>query len=131
MNNHAATETPQVAPAVGAQVERGVGRLRPKHGGLTPLQQRIVAALTVAPRQRIGYHDLALHLWPHETHPRAWRYSSNGGPHGWCMPLGTALRKLREAGIAHEWRPDGGPGRGTVVLLKTPNAKLTGGREAD
>ena len=104
-------------------VDQPVGRLDPERAKLTPLQQRIVAALTVAPRQRLGYHDLALHLWPHETHPRAWRYSSNGGPHGWRMPLGTALRKLREAGVAYEWRPGGEAGRGTVVLLKTPNAK--------
>ncbi len=113
-------------PAGLGPVEHTVGRPLPERAKLTPLQQRIVAALTVAPRQRLGYHDLALHLWPHETHPRAWRYSSNGGPHGWCMPLGTALRKLREAGIAHEWRPGGGAGRGTVVLLKTPNARLSG-----
>jgi len=62
-------------------VDRPVGRPLPERAKLTPLQQRIVAALTVAPRQRLGYHDLALHLWPHETHPRAWRYSSTSGPH--------------------------------------------------
>ena len=86
---------------------------------LTPLKRRIVDALAAAPRERMDYHDLAAHLWPPETHPRAWRYSSNGGPHGWAMPLGRALRELREAGIAQETcRPDSTAGRGQVVLLR-------------
>ena len=85
---------------------------------LTPLKQRIVDALTAAPRGRMPYHDLAEHLWPPEAHPRAWRYSSNGGPHGWAIPLGRALRELREAGIAQELRREGGgAGHGLVILL--------------
>jgi len=92
---------------------------RPEHKmELTPLKRRIVDALKAAPRARMPYHDLAAHLWPHDEHPRAWRYSSNGGPHGWAMPLGRALRELREAGIAQELRaPGGGAGHGVVVLL--------------
>lgn len=83
---------------------------------LTPLKQRIVDALRAAPRQRVGYHALADHLWPSDTFPKAWRCSSNGGPPGWAMPLGRALRELREAGIAHE--SHNGRSHGDVVLLK-------------
>lgn len=94
--------------------------------GLTPLKQRIVAALTASPARRMGYHDLARTLWPPDQCPRAWRYSANGGPPGWAMPLGRALRELREAGVAYEGRPrGGGAGHGVVVLL-TPNAGVTG-----
>ncbi len=87
---------------------------------LTPLKQRIVGVLLNAPNNRLCYHDLAGTLWPHETNPKAWRYSSNGGPPGWAMPLGKALRELHEAGIAHaQGRVGGGPGHGDVVLLST------------
>lgn len=89
---------------------------------LTPLKQRIVDLLAAMPARRMSYSDLAYKLWPPEQYPKAWRYSSNGGPHGWAMPLGRALRELREAGLAYESRPrGGGAGHGDVVLL-TPNA---------
>lgn len=87
---------------------------------LTPLQQRIVDALQAAPGKTLHYHQLATMLWPYDTCPKAWRYSSNGGPHGWAMPLGRALRQLRSAGIAYEKYEDAG--RGDVVLLTVPNA---------
>lgn len=103
-------------------VEQGVGRPVPKRAGLTPLQQRIVDLLLTQARRRLSYYDLGPMLWPHDKFPRASRYSSNGGPPAWAMPLGRALRKLREAGIAHELRRDGA-GHGDVVLLKTPNAQ--------
>ncbi len=96
---------------------------------LTPLKQRIVAALSAAPGRRMAYYDLARKLWPPEQRPKAWRYSCNGGPHGWAMPLGRALRELREAGLAYESRPyGGGAGHGDVVLM-APNAALTRGVE--
>lgn len=106
-------------------VEQGVGRPVPKRAGLTPLQQRIVDLLLTQARRRLSYYDLGPMLWPHDKFPRASRYSSNGGPPAWAMPLGRALRKLREAGIAHELRRDGA-GHGDVVLLKTPNVAITG-----
>lgn len=85
---------------------------------LTPLKARIVAA----PRRRLSYHALALHLRPPETNPRAWRRSSNGGPHGWAMPLGRALRELHTAQQASELAPvGGGPGHGDVILLCNPD----------
>jgi hypothetical protein len=66
------------------------------------------------------YNELGHLMWPPETSPKAWRYSSNGGPPGWCMPMGKALRALREAGIAHEkYNPNGG--RGDVCLLSNTN----------
>ena len=91
---------------------------RPKQAELTPLKRRIVDMLAMRPRQRMSYYDMGAALWPPHLCPKAWRYSSNGGPYGWVMPLGRALRELREAGIAQEMRPShGGPGHGEVVLL--------------
>lgn len=85
---------------------------------LSPLKQRIIDALAAMPARRMSYHELAIELWPPEQHAKAWRYSSNGGPPGWAMPLGRALRELREAGLACELRPPhGGAGHGDVVLL--------------
>lgn len=90
---------------------------------LTPLKQRIVDALAAMPERRMRYSDLAYKLWPPEQHPKAWRYSSNGGPHGWVMPLGRALRELKAVGVAYESMPKGGgAGHGDVVLL-TPNVQ--------
>lgn len=86
---------------------------------LTPLKRRIIEVLDASPRKRLNYHDLAKVLWPTHLHPRAWRYSSNGGPPGWAMPLGRALRELSEAGIAHERRdPARRRAHGDVILLK-------------
>lgn len=62
----------------------------------TALPTRIVAALTAAPHVRMSYHDLIYRMWPPGEHPKAWRYSSNGGPPGCAMALGRALRELRE-----------------------------------
>ena len=85
---------------------------------LTPLQSRIVDALNAAPGRRMSYHALARSLWPPDRCPKAWRYSTNGGPHGWAMSLGRALRELREAGIAYESRQKGsGTGHGDVALI--------------
>ena len=93
---------------------------------LTPLQARIVSALSATTTRRMSYYALAEHLWPIETHPRAWRYSTNGGPHAWAMPLGQALRVLRAAGVAYESNvPGGGAGPGDVVLM-APNDGVNG-----
>ncbi len=130
------TRSDETLPADAGQLVRGVGRPVPKRAKLTPLKQRIVSVLSMQPRCRMSYYDLGLALWPAHLYPRAGTYSSNGGPPGWAMPLGRALRELSVAGIAHENRPaHGGKGRGDVVLLsadawmaernKTPNARLT------
>jgi len=95
---------------------------------LTPLKQRIIDALTEEPTQRISYFSLACKLWPPEERPKAWNYSSNGGPHGWAMPFGRALRELKELKLVYESKPmGGGAGHGDVVLL-VHNA-LAQGRE--
>jgi len=112
-------------------VERMVGRPGEQRAALSPLKRRIVDALAKQPRQRMSYYDLGAAMWPPHLCPRAWNYSSNGGPYGWAMPLGKALRELREAGIAHEQRPShGGCGHGDVVLLKTPNVANEAGQTA-
>ena len=110
-------------PAVGAQVQRRVGRPVPERTALTPLKQRIVDAL--AGRGEVSYWALAYELWPPALNVRAWRHATNGGPHGWAMPLGKALRELENAGIVRErLRTQDHPER--TVYLKTPNARLTG-----
>lgn len=89
---------------------------------LTPLKRRIIEVLDSSPRKRLNYHDLAKVLWPTHLHPKAWNYSSNGGPPGWAMPLGRALRELSKAGIAHELRdPDRRRAHADVILLKMPD----------
>lgn len=37
-------------------------------------------------------YELAEIIWPHDTHSKAWKYQSNGGPPGWVMPLGKAIK---------------------------------------
>lgn len=112
--------------ASGRSSERSSERSHEKarEPALSPLKQRIVAALDARPRRRMNYHDLAEALWPPHLHPKAWNRSSNGGPCGWAMPLGRALRELSDAGIAHELPPSHGrkAGHGDVLLLRTPGA---------
>jgi hypothetical protein len=45
------------------------------------------------------YWDLMCDVFPQDEYPKAWNYSSNGGPPGCCMALGAALRKMG----AHVW----------------------------
>ena len=56
MNDHTATDTPPPAPAVGARLEPGVGRLEPERTsacGLTPEQRaRLIASGPNAGRVR-------------------------------------------------------------------------------
>lgn len=90
-----------VPPAPMGQVDQGV---RP----LTPLQARIVAALQKMPGRRADWYDLGRMLWPMDKHPRAWNYSSNGGPPGWAMSLSRAVAQLQRAGLAHDdWKAAG------------------------
>jgi len=93
---------------------------------LTPLKQRIVDALEAEPTRQMHYYALAYKLWAPEQHPKAWNYSNNGGPHGWAMPLGRALRELKEAKLVYETPPRGGGAGHGDVFLRMHNAKLTG-----
>jgi hypothetical protein len=113
------TRSDEMPTADAGQLDPGVGRPVPKRDHLTPLKRRIVDMLAAQPRRRMSYYDLGPALWPHHLFPRAARYSSNGGPPGWAMPLGRALRELAEAGIVHEFRRDGA-GHGDV-WLQPPN----------
>lgn len=88
---------------------------------LTPLKQRIVDMLAMQPRQRMCYYDLGDALWPPHLYPNAGRYSSNGGPPGWAMPLGRALREMAAAGVLHEKRHPHGRPHGDIVLLHRPS----------
>ena len=85
---------------------------------LTPLKRRIVAALEGAPGGRMSYYTLADTLWPSEKFPKAWRCRAEGGPPAIAMPLGKALRELRQMGIAYEKKPRNTAGHGDVILLK-------------
>lgn len=101
--------------AVGLPVEREV---RP----LTPLQARIVAALGKMPGRRADWYDLGRMLWPMDAHPKAWNYSSNGGPPGWAMSLSRAVNQLQRAGLVHDdWKS---AGVRSVRLLR-PNAEAS------
>ena len=81
---------------------------------LTPLKRKIVEALATAPKLCMDYHDLGRKLWPPEQHPKAWNYSSNGGPPGWAMPLGRALSELEKDNVVYERLV---VGRRRVILL--------------
>lgn len=67
---------------------------------LTPLQAKIVEMLERQPRQRMDYHEMMHALWPPAQHPKAWRYSSNGGPPGCAMSFGRADCRVRHHGLA-------------------------------
>ncbi|RBO54081.1 hypothetical protein DSD19_06365 [Rhodovulum sp. BSW8] len=49
------------------------------------------------------YHALARQVFPGDITPRAWRYSSHGGPPGCYMALSKAIREmgLHEGFAAH------------------------------
>ena len=81
---------------------------------LTPFKQRIVDALRG--RGDVDYHTLAYQLWPPATHARAWHYATKGGPHGWAMSLGKALREMERAGIVRQWLGTGDMPTRTVRL---------------
>lgn len=57
------------------------------------LKERIRAAL-VARGGRGKYHEVMREVFPHDKYPRAFRYSSNGGPPGCAMAFGRAIREI-------------------------------------
>jgi len=85
---------------------------------LTPLKARLCAILSTSVNHRLGYHALAERLWPQDTQPNAWRRSGNGGPHGWAMPLGRAIRELSEAGVVYHAASMSKGWHGDVVLMR-------------
>jgi hypothetical protein len=55
------------------------------------LDDRIRDALQDGP---LDTYSLAGIVWPTEQFPRAWNYQSNGGPPGWVLPLGKAIKRM-------------------------------------
>lgn len=55
-----------------------------------PIKDRIRAHY----RPGIDYWDLLHAVFPRIEYPRAWEYSSNGGPPGCAMAFGRALREM-------------------------------------
>lgn len=78
-----------------ATCEREARRFSRAH----PIKDRITEALT----RKHEYSDLAAAVFPNDIMPRAWRYSSNGGPPGCYMALSRAIREmeLRESFSDH------------------------------
>lgn len=60
---------------------------------LTKRQQQMLDILK-ANGGRMTYQALAYELYPREEYPRAFNYSSNGGPPGCYMALSTMIRKM-------------------------------------
>lgn len=60
---------------------------------LTKRQRELIGHLRDA-GGRMGYFELALKMFPSEQYPRAWNYSSNGGPPGCYMQLSAMIRRL-------------------------------------
>lgn len=113
------TKTPQ---AVGCPLDASVVPL-------TPLQRRIVDALRKMPGQRAEWHDLGRMLWPMDTQPQAWNYSSNGGPPGWAMSLGRAVGQLQQAGLVFDdWKA---PGMRSVRLVRHNAPRAEFGKETN
>lgn len=65
-----------------------------------PIKGRIEEVLAGG---KTDYHALARLIFPDDITPRAWRYSSNGGPPGCYMALSRAIREmgLRESFSDH------------------------------
>lgn len=58
-----------------------------------PIKERIIASVT----KQGGwgdYHQTMRDVFPDDQFPRAWRYSSNGGPPGCAMAFNRALREM-------------------------------------
>ena len=71
--------------------KRAADRARRKEQ--TRIQDRIRAAFGPGERE-LSYHILARRVFPAADYPKAWRYSSNGGPPGCYMALSTAIRRM-------------------------------------
>lgn len=70
----------------------------------TKLELKVLRALKNAAKEgdhKMTRHALMYALWPPKDFPKAWRYSSNGGPPGIAMHMGRVLRTLREKGLIH------------------------------
>lgn len=52
---------------------------------------RIRAALAAGPLSSLALAEI---LWPHDACPKAWRYQTNGGPSGWVLPMGKAIKRM-------------------------------------
>ena len=58
-----------------------------------PIKERIQDAFKSGERE-LHFYDLAARVFPENEYPKAWRYSSNGGPPGCAMALGRAIREM-------------------------------------
>jgi len=54
----------------------------------------LIERVRAAWRAGVGYHDLMREVFPESEYPKAFRYSTNGGPPGCAMAFGKALRVL-------------------------------------
>lgn len=63
----------------------------PDSSDRSSLDARILDALIGGP---LDTYSLARIVWPQETHAKAWNYQSNGGPPGWVLSLGKAVKRL-------------------------------------
>jgi hypothetical protein len=55
---------------------------------------KIADRIRKAYRPGIGYTELMMAVFPPDDYPRAWNYSSNGGPPGCAMAFGSAIREM-------------------------------------
>ncbi len=89
---------------------------------LTPLQTRILHAVLAMPGDFADWFALGAALWPVATHPKAWNYSSNGGPAGWSMNLSRAVGQLVRKGLVlDQWAS---PGVRTIRLTPAGVVKV-------
>jgi len=58
------------------------------------MKKNIHTRIREAWHQGISYWTLQVAVFPESDYPRAWNYSSNGGPPGCAMSFGRALREL-------------------------------------
>ena len=68
-----------------------------------PIAERIAEAFRGGEAQ-LPYYEVARRVFPENDFPRAWRYSSNGGPPGCFMALTRALNRI---GFEIQYRRDG------------------------
>lgn len=87
---------------------------------LTPLKRRIVDLLAEMPGRQMSYYSLGHMLWPQSLYPNAGKRSVQGGPPGWAMPLGRALREMEAADIVVRLTPANRLHHGDVVLARDP-----------
>lgn len=76
---------------------------------IKPTRERITDALAGG---ALSFHELAMRVYPPESHPKSWRYSANGGPPGCFMALS---RMVRQMGLI-QWETGVGAGQRFVQL---------------